>query len=150
MDVTLLTVCLQLSGLTVSAASLINGLHYKDVLGATLQPMHCVVVLFYIWNNHPAVGWITQTCNFKSNTLVPVWRNFMNTLEQLGKPENASENPKENWFFVSLNGKISANWFIIFFLLTEGQFTLLLNFTCIWVQKIMNLNSKSMCRAVNY
>lgn len=52
----LLTICLQFSGLAISAASLINGLHNKDVLGATLQPMHCVVVLFNIWNNHPAVG----------------------------------------------------------------------------------------------
>lgn len=56
LDFTLLTVCLELAGLTVSAASLINGLNNEDVLSATLQPMHGVVVLFDIGNNHPAVG----------------------------------------------------------------------------------------------
>lgn len=55
-DFTLLTVCLELAGLAASAAGLINGLNNEDVLSATLQPVHCVVVLFDIGNNHPAVG----------------------------------------------------------------------------------------------
>lgn len=56
LGVKLLTVCFQLSRFTIAAASLINGLNNKDVLGATLQAMHCVMVLFDIWNNHPAVS----------------------------------------------------------------------------------------------
>lgn len=52
----LLTVCLEFPGLAASAACLVNGLDNEDVLSATLQAMHCVVVLFDIRNNHPAVG----------------------------------------------------------------------------------------------
>lgn len=55
-DLVLLTVCLELARLAAPASSLINGLNNEDVLCATLQPMHCVVVLFDIRNNHPAVG----------------------------------------------------------------------------------------------
>lgn len=55
-DLTSLTVCLELARLAASAARLINGLNSEDVLSATLQPVHCVVILFDIGNNHPAVG----------------------------------------------------------------------------------------------
>lgn len=57
-----LTVCLQLPRLTAAVACLVDGLDHEDVLGATLQAMHCVVVLLNIGHNHPTVSRVTQTC----------------------------------------------------------------------------------------
>lgn len=48
-----LTVGLQSPWFTASASCLINGLYDEDVLGATLQTVHCVVVLLDVGNNHP-------------------------------------------------------------------------------------------------
>lgn len=50
-----LTVGLQLPRLTAAAACLVDGLDHKDVLCATLEPMHSVVVLFNVGHNHPAI-----------------------------------------------------------------------------------------------
>lgn len=57
-----LTVCLQLPGLAAAAARLVDGLDHEDVLGATLQTVHGVVVLFDVGHDHPAIGRVTQTC----------------------------------------------------------------------------------------
>lgn len=58
-----LTVRLQLAGLAAAAARLVDGLDDEDVLGATLQPVHSVVVLLDVGHDHPAVRRVTQTCN---------------------------------------------------------------------------------------
>ena len=57
-----LTVGLQLSGLAATAARLVDGLHREDILGATLQAVHGVVVLLDVGHDHPAVRRVTQTC----------------------------------------------------------------------------------------
>ncbi len=50
-----LTVGLQGPRFTTPASRLVNGLDNKDILGATLQTMHRVVVLLDVGNNHPAL-----------------------------------------------------------------------------------------------
>ena len=57
-----LTVSLQSPWLTAPASRLVNGLDNKDILGATLQTVHRVVVLLDVGNNHPALQRVTQTC----------------------------------------------------------------------------------------
>lgn len=58
-----LAVCLQLPGLAAAAARLVDGLDDEDVLGAALQTVHGVVVLFDVGHDHPAIGRVTQTNN---------------------------------------------------------------------------------------
>lgn len=50
-----LTVGLESPRFAAPASRLVNGLDNKDILGATLQTMHCVVVLLDVGNNHPAL-----------------------------------------------------------------------------------------------
>lgn len=57
----MLTVGLQRSRLAASAPSLVYGLDNEDVLGATLQSVHRIVVLLDVWNDHPTVQGVTQT-----------------------------------------------------------------------------------------
>lgn len=57
------TVCLEPGGFTVPAASLVYGLDKEDVSGATLKPVHCVVVLFDVGDNHPAIHGVVQACS---------------------------------------------------------------------------------------
>lgn len=56
-----LTVGLQCPRFTAPASRLVNGLDNKDILGAALQTVHCVVVLLDVGNNHPALQRVTQT-----------------------------------------------------------------------------------------
>lgn len=56
-----LTVGLQCPWLTASASCLVNSLDNKNILGATLQAVHCVVVLLDVGNNHPALQGVAQT-----------------------------------------------------------------------------------------
>lgn len=56
-----LTVGLQSSWLTASASCLVNGLDNKDILGATLQTMHRVVVLLDVGHDHPTIQRVAQT-----------------------------------------------------------------------------------------
>lgn len=50
-----LTVRFEAGGLTVAASCLVDSLDKEDVAGATLQAMHCVVVLLDVGYDHPAV-----------------------------------------------------------------------------------------------
>lgn len=50
-----LTVGLQSPRLAAPAPRLVDGLDDKDVLGAALQAVHCVVVLLDVGNDHPAL-----------------------------------------------------------------------------------------------
>lgn len=61
----MLTVSLQPGRLTVSAASLIDRLDEEDVSCAALQPMHRIMVLFDVGDNHPAVHRIVETWKIK-------------------------------------------------------------------------------------
>ena len=55
------TVCLEFPRFTAAGSSLVYGLQYKNVLDATLEPVHGVVILLDVWYNHPAVSRVTQT-----------------------------------------------------------------------------------------
>lgn len=71
-----LTVCLQFPWLAATAAGLVDGLDDEDVLGATLQPVHRVVVLLDVGDDHPAICRVTQTCNAnqtRCGSLVQAW-----------------------------------------------------------------------------
>lgn len=57
------TVGLEAGGLAVPAARLVDGLHQEDVAGATLEPVHCVVVLLDVGDDHPAVHGVVETCS---------------------------------------------------------------------------------------
>lgn len=50
-----LTVGLQSPWFTAPAPCLVNGLDNKDILGAALQAVYCVVVLLDVGDNHPAL-----------------------------------------------------------------------------------------------
>lgn len=58
----MLTVGLEGSRLAAPAPCLVDCLDDKDVLGAALQAMHCVVVLLDVGDNHPALQRVTQAC----------------------------------------------------------------------------------------
>lgn len=57
------TVGLEAGRLTVPAACLVDGLHQEDVASATLQPVHRVVVLLDVGDDHPAVHGVVETCS---------------------------------------------------------------------------------------
>ena len=63
-----LTVGLQCPRLAATAASLIDGLDHKDVLSATLQAVHGIVVLFYVGHDHPAVQRVAQAWDRDKHT----------------------------------------------------------------------------------
>ena len=55
------TVGLELPRIAAAASCLIDRLDDEDVLGATLEPVHSVVVLFDVGNYHPTICRVTQT-----------------------------------------------------------------------------------------
>lgn len=61
------TVGLQCPWLTASASCLVNSLDNKNILGATLQAVHCVVVLLDVGNNHPALQRVAQAWEERGN-----------------------------------------------------------------------------------
>lgn len=63
-----LTVGFEAGGFTVAAPCLVDGLDKEDVTGAALQAVHCVVVLFDVGYNHPAVCRVVQTCRSHTDT----------------------------------------------------------------------------------
>lgn len=58
----MLTVGFEGSRFAAPAPCLVDCLDDKDVLGAALQAMHCVVVLLDVGDNHPALQRVTQAC----------------------------------------------------------------------------------------
>ena len=50
-----LTVGLQFAWLAAPAPCLVDGFDNEDVPGAGLQAVHCVVVVFYVGHDHPAI-----------------------------------------------------------------------------------------------
>lgn len=56
------TVGLEFPRLAAAVPRLVDGLDNEDVLGATLEAVHGVVVLLDVGHNHPAVGRVAQTC----------------------------------------------------------------------------------------
>ena len=59
------TVGLEPGRLAVPAARLVDGLDQEDVAGATLQPVHRVVVLLDVGDDHPAVHGVVETCRIE-------------------------------------------------------------------------------------
>lgn len=57
------TVGFEFSRFTAAASCLVYGFYYENVLSATLQPVHSVVILLDVRYNHPAVSRVTQTCS---------------------------------------------------------------------------------------
>ena len=57
------TVCFESGRLTVPAACLVYGFNNEDVACPTLKSMDCVMVLFDVGHNHPAIHGIIQACN---------------------------------------------------------------------------------------
>lgn len=61
----MLTVSLEPCRLTIAAASLIDCLDEEDISRAALQPMHCIMVLLDVGDDHPAVHRIVETWKIK-------------------------------------------------------------------------------------
>ena len=57
------TVCFESGRFTVPAACLVYGFNNEDVACSTLQSVDCVMVLFDVGHDHPAIHRIIQACN---------------------------------------------------------------------------------------
>lgn len=60
-----LTIGFEASRFTVSAACLVDSLDEKNVTGAALQAVDCVVILLDIGHDHPAIYRVIQTCKVR-------------------------------------------------------------------------------------
>lgn len=60
-----LTIGFESSRFAVSAACLVDSLDEKDVTGAALQAVDCVVILLDIGHDHPAIYRVIQTCKVR-------------------------------------------------------------------------------------